>query len=159
MARTVADAAILLVRDAGVDPRDARRRASAARPRDYTASLEADGLKGARIGVARKQLLRLQPGDRSRSSRRRSRELKTAGRGRSSIRRTSRPRRSSDDCELEVLLYEFKADLNAYLATLGPARAVHSLDGAHRLQRARASDARCRTSVRSCCPAAEKKGR
>ena len=25
-----------------------------------------------------------------------------------------------DDAELEVLLYELKADLNAYLATLGP---------------------------------------
>jgi amidase len=32
-----------------------------------------------------------------------------------------------DDSELEVLLYEFKADLNAYLATLGPGAAVRSL--------------------------------
>jgi amidase len=32
-----------------------------------------------------------------------------------------------DDCELEVLLYEFKADLNAYLESLGPAAPVHSL--------------------------------
>jgi amidase len=32
-----------------------------------------------------------------------------------------------DDSELEVLLYEFKADLNAYLAGLGPNAPVHSL--------------------------------
>jgi len=32
-----------------------------------------------------------------------------------------------DDSELEVLLYEFKADLNAYLARLGPRAPVRSL--------------------------------
>ena len=32
-----------------------------------------------------------------------------------------------DAPEYEVLLYEFKADLNAYLAALGPDAAVHSL--------------------------------
>ena len=32
-----------------------------------------------------------------------------------------------DDSELEVLLYEFKADLNAYLASLGPKAPVRSL--------------------------------
>src|SRR5207245_3680386 len=32
-----------------------------------------------------------------------------------------------DDSELEVLLYEFKADLNSYLASLGPRAPVKSL--------------------------------
>jgi amidase len=32
-----------------------------------------------------------------------------------------------DDAELEVLLYELKADLNAYLATLGPSAPVRTL--------------------------------
>jgi amidase len=32
-----------------------------------------------------------------------------------------------DDCELDVLLYEFKADLNAYLRALPPSVPVHSL--------------------------------
>ena len=32
-----------------------------------------------------------------------------------------------DACENEVLLYEFKADLNKYLRALGPASPVHSL--------------------------------
>src|SRR4029077_2712581 len=31
------------------------------------------------------------------------------------------------DSEFEVLLYEFKADLNKYLAALGPAAPVHTL--------------------------------
>ncbi len=32
-----------------------------------------------------------------------------------------------DACEFEVLLYEFKTDLNAYLGALGPGAKVHSL--------------------------------
>ena len=32
-----------------------------------------------------------------------------------------------DGCEIEVLLYEFKADLNKYLQALGPKAPVHSL--------------------------------
>ena len=42
-------------------------------------------------------------------------------------RRHRRPPRELDDCEFEVLLYEFKADLNTYLAGRGPASPVHSL--------------------------------
>ncbi len=53
----------------GVDARDAATKASAARRADYTKVLDADGLKGARIGVARK-LLRLQPGRRQVMTRR-----------------------------------------------------------------------------------------
>ena len=56
MARTVADAAVLLGAIAGADPRDAATRASKAAPNtDYTRLLDADGLRGARIGVARKR--------------------------------------------------------------------------------------------------------
>ena len=40
-----------------------------------------------------------------------------------------------DEPEFEVLLYEFKADLNAYLAGLGPAAPVHSLADVIALQR------------------------
>ena len=52
LARTVRDAAILLGALAGADRRDAATRASRGRiAPDYTAFLDADGLKGARIGV------------------------------------------------------------------------------------------------------------
>src|SRR5947209_7651615 len=55
MARTVTDAAILLGLVMGPDPRDPATGETAAKPpRDYTRFLQPDGLKGARIGVARK---------------------------------------------------------------------------------------------------------
>ena len=56
MARTVADAAVLLSALAGIDPRDGTTRTAGARAaRDYTRNLDAGALKGARIGVARKR--------------------------------------------------------------------------------------------------------
>ncbi len=52
--RTVADAAAVLGALVGVDPRDPQTQASAGRSfTDYTQFLNADGLRGARIGVAR----------------------------------------------------------------------------------------------------------
>jgi amidase len=53
MCRSVADAAVLLGALAGPDPRDPATRG--ARPADYANALDANGLKGARIGVARKK--------------------------------------------------------------------------------------------------------
>src|SRR5690242_18419669 len=56
MTRTVRDAAILLGVLTGIDPRDSATRASAGHSlTDYTTSLDKDGLRGARIGVARKR--------------------------------------------------------------------------------------------------------
>ena len=126
MARTVRDAVIVLNALAGSDPRDP----STARSRtkgfaDYTRFLDADGLRGARIGVTRakyfgysksadaianeaiEQMRRVgavivDPAD-----------IATAGK--------------FDDSEFEVLLYEFKTDLNKYLASLGPRARVRSL--------------------------------
>jgi amidase len=126
MTRTVRDAAILLNAMVGADPRDAPTARSRTKGfKDYTQFLLADGLQGARIGVAREkyfgysraadklvdeaidQLKRLgavivDPAN-----------IPTAGK--------------FDDSEFEVLLYEFKADLNAYLSALGPKAPVRSL--------------------------------
>ncbi len=55
MARTVTDAAILLGAMAGVDPNDAVTSESRGKAHaDYTKFLDPNGLRGARIGVARK---------------------------------------------------------------------------------------------------------
>ena len=54
MCRTVADAAALLTALTGVDPRDPATAASAGKAEDYTKYLDPRGLRGARIGVARK---------------------------------------------------------------------------------------------------------
>ena len=54
MTRTVADAAVLLGVLTGSDPRDSVTRSSQGRSHsDYTQFLDRDGLRGARIGVAR----------------------------------------------------------------------------------------------------------
>ena len=139
MARTVTDAAILLGAIAGSDATD---RATAAAQghvaTDYTKFLDPVGLKGARIGVARKRyagyhdatdeilegaldVMRAQgativdPAD-----------IPTAGK--------------FGDMEFEVLLYEFKADLNAYLAEWAPGAPAGTLGALIEWNKAHAGD-------------------
>ena len=119
MGRTVADAATLLGAMVGVDARDSATAESAGKFKtDYTAFLDPQGLKGMRLGIARAhyfgqssktdalmetaiQVLKdhgaviVDPAD-----------IATLGK--------------FDDSEFDVLLYEFKADLNTYLAQLAP---------------------------------------
>jgi amidase len=125
MARTVAEAAILLGALTGEDQRDPATAKSRGKSlSDYTRFLDKNGLKGARLGVARKHFgfndhvdklmndllaemkkqgaILVDPAD-----------IPTSGK--------------FDDSELEVLLYEFKADLNTYLAGLGPQAPVKTL--------------------------------
>ncbi len=125
MARTVADAAILLGALTGVDPRDPVTRESSGKAlTDYTKFLDPNGLSGARLGIARKffgfhdQVDKLM-------------EAAIAAMkqlGAIIIDPADIPTQGKfDDSEFEVLLYEFKADLNAYLQSLGPAAPVKSL--------------------------------
>jgi amidase len=125
MCRTVRDAAILLGALTGVDPDDNATAASAGKSQtDYAQYCDPHGLKGARIGVARKyfgfndavdalmeqslNVMKTQgatlvdPAD-----------IATLGK--------------FDDTELLVFMYELKADLNAYLARLGPGAPVRTL--------------------------------
>jgi amidase len=126
MARTVRDAAILLSALVSADAADPATQAEGRQVHaDYTPFLDLEGLKGARIGIARKKFfgysratdavaeaaiaamkeagaVLIDPAD-----------LPTAG--------------DFNDSEMEVLLYEFKADLNRYLAALGPKSPVRSL--------------------------------
>jgi amidase len=125
MCRTVRDAATLLGALTGVDPDDSATTASQGKSyTDYTQFCDPKGLKGARIGVARKYFgfsdavdalmeqsldalkkegaTLVDPAD-----------LETHGK--------------FGDSELVVFLYELKADLNAYLARLGPGAPVRTL--------------------------------
>lgn len=125
MARSVSDAAILLGSLTGIDNRDPVTKLSAGRSfADYRQFLDKDGLRGARLGVARKYFgfndrvdklmndlvgvlkklgaVIVDPAD-----------IPTSGK--------------FDDTELEVLLYELKSDLNTYLRGLGSSASVHSL--------------------------------
>ena len=125
IARTVADAAALLTVLAGPDPRDAVTTRHAAAPVDYTTFLDPAGLRGARIGVARKHFF----GNDARTDKLMEEAvaaMKSAGAvivDPADLVTTGK----YDDSEFEVLLYEFKADLNAYLADLGPASPVRTL--------------------------------
>jgi amidase len=125
MARTVADAATLLSCLAGPDPRDAATQESTGRAQaDYTRFLDSDGLRGARLGVARK-FFGVQPV----ADQRIEAALEEMKRlGATLVDPADLPSHGTfGDSEMEVLLFEFKADLNAYLAALGPAAPVHSL--------------------------------
>jgi len=120
MARTVTDAAILLTALAGFDASDpATKGLSGKAPTNFAMSLDggSGGLTGMRIGVPRKKLFGQSPAadvlveaalidlkklgavivDPA--------DIATLG--------------ETDDSEFEVLLYEFKAGLNVYLAGLG----------------------------------------
>jgi amidase len=125
MTRTVADAAVLLSAMAGLDARDASTKLSAGKAADYSKALNANALKGARIGVARKRYFGYSPAaDRLIDAA--IGEMKA--RGAVIVDPADIPTAAQlDDCELEVLLYEFKANLNAYLGALGPSARVHSL--------------------------------
>jgi amidase len=125
MGRTVEDVAILLGAMTGVDRRDqatagSREYALA----DYRSNLDSNGLRGARIGVARN----MAGSDR--------RVLAVFERSLEVMRAAGAELIDPADVanfdkfgksEIEVLLYEFKADLDAYLSGVGLQVAVHSM--------------------------------
>ncbi len=125
MTRTVADAAILLSALTGIDARD--RATTAGQPihrSDYTSFLNKDGLRGARLGVARKYF-----GFNDRVDKLMNEQIEALKKlGAVIVDPADIPTSGKfDDSELEVLLFEFKADLNTYLAELGSRAPVHSL--------------------------------
>ena len=123
MARTVADAAILLTAIRGYDPNDAGS-SRTSQGTDFTTALHKDGLRGMRLGVARKHFGFSERVDKLMNDA--IAEIKSLGAV--VIDPADIPTSGKfDDSEFEVLLYEFKADLNAYLAKLGPQAPVRSL--------------------------------
>jgi amidase len=126
MCRTVADAAVLLGAMAGVDEGDEATRASRGKAAaDYTKFLDPDGLKGARIGVFHPRSLQDNP-----LTSRVLEEALAAMKDRGAVIVDPVKIESAakvGENEYEVLLYEFKADLNAYLAGLGPEAPIKSL--------------------------------
>ncbi len=125
MCRTVADAAIVLGAITGIDSRDPITLQSRGKAlTDYTKFLDPNGLKGARLGIVRKSfgfsdavdILLNESID----------AMKRAGAV--IVDPANIPHAGEYDAsEFEVLLYEFKAGLNTYLATLGAAAPAKSL--------------------------------
>jgi amidase len=124
IARTVADAALLLGAMAGPDAADDAT-GSWKGATDYSASLDPDGLRGARIGIVRNRLFRY---DLARDRLAEEAIAVMKARGAVIIDPANVPTLGTfDDTELQVLLYEFKDGLNRYLSWLGPTSPVKSL--------------------------------
>jgi amidase len=126
MARTVRDAAMVLGCLTGEDPADPATAASAGNAHtDYTPFLDPDGLRGVRIGVATQyaegheqvEALFAAALDVMRQAGATVIDIPEVD----AWRRMGRP-------SGELMRYEFKADLNAYLAALGPSAPVRTLE-------------------------------
>ncbi len=125
MCRTVRDAAILLGALAGVDPEDGATLASRGKAAPhYTKFLDPDGLRGARIGVIRKYFGFHEGVDALME------ESLDVLRKQGAIivdPTVVESMGKMGEGEETVLLYELKADLNAYFARRGPTSPMHSL--------------------------------
>jgi amidase len=137
MARTVADAAALLGVIAGVDPRDRATRAGRRHVAgDYTSFIDTRGLSGARLGVPRVAFFeRLAAPERLviesalETLRAQGAELVDPA--------DIATAREAIDVNSDVMLYEFRRDLNRYLAGLGAEAPVKSLRDVIRFNEAR----------------------
>ncbi len=126
MTRTVTDAAILLGAMTGVDGRDSATASSIGLSlTDYTPYLKADGLAGARIGVPRQYWPATQ-----------NAEQRAIGQAAFQLMRSLGAEVIDVDIDSftqlnqfssSVLSYEFKRDLNTYLATRGPTSSIKTL--------------------------------
>jgi amidase len=118
MCRTVRDAALLLSAIAGADSRDRATAASRGHiVSDYTTFCDPAGLQGARLGIVRKLFNAGPKVDAVMVEALAA--LKDAGAVLiDPVKIASLGK--FDDAEFEVLLYESKTDINAYLASLGP---------------------------------------
>jgi amidase len=115
MARTVADAALLLTALAGVDANDPAGKDAEGRIADYTAFLNADALSGKRIGVLR-QVMGFHPAvdDATNAA---IEVLKAQGAELVDVKIGTY--NQWNQAEFDVLLYEFKDGLNTYLKRSG----------------------------------------
>lgn len=112
MTRTVADAAILLGVLIGMDKTDSITSQATKGEKDYTRFLQKDGLKNMRIGVGRQIF-----GKNSKIDAVVEPHLQIFKDGGAALIDVEFPTFNKfGDAEFEVLLYEFKADLNKYLA-------------------------------------------
>jgi amidase len=125
MARTVADAAVLLTAMAGTDLRDEATRDASPKARDYTRVLDRNALRGARIGVVRSQF----GGRNDLVSVEIEKALKVLeAEGAVLIDVPELPNAGKyGNTELEVLLTELNADMAAYLKEYAPDAEVRSL--------------------------------
>ncbi|WP_409288519.1 amidase [Peribacillus sp. SCS-37] len=125
MARTVKDAVYLLAAMTGTDPRDpAAGKSVQCDGVDYAACLKLDGLKGKRIGIARDVYFDYLPEDKRSVLDAAIKVLDASG---AEVIENVRIPSGDEKWGYEVLTYEFKTDLNAYLNGLPNTSKVRSL--------------------------------
>jgi len=118
MTRNVADAAAMLTALAGTDPADPATGEADARRTDYLKALDAGALKGARIGVLRNMAGR-HPGIDAAYDK----ALATLKAGGAVLVEVAAPSTTAIGAAEELVLRsEFKAGVNAYLASTSPAK-------------------------------------
>lgn len=122
MTRSVTEAALLMMAMAGPDARDPATRG--VKPEDYTAALNREGLRGARLGIVRSAFT-----GNPRIDAVHEQALNTlSAQGARLIDGVKLPAEELyQDSEFSVLLYEFKTDLNAYLREFAQGAPVKSL--------------------------------
>jgi amidase len=126
LGRTVADAVALLGALTGIDRLDPAMRLAPARPADYSASLVPGGLRGARLGVPRMAFWERGPRPVTEVA---EQALATLRDGGATLIDPADLANATAARELgfDVLLYEFRRDLNRYLRQLDASVPVHSL--------------------------------
>jgi len=126
IARSVADASLVLTALSAVDPRDPATQAAAARAdRNYSDALVAGELSGLRIGIGREYFGFHEKVDAILEESIRIIE----NLGATIVDDVKIPnRRKMNGPSYQVLLYEFKTDLNRYLEELGPDRPMKDLE-------------------------------
>lgn len=123
MCRTVTDAAILLTVLAGSDSNDVISSQAVKEKKDYTQFLQKDGLKGMRIGVGRQYFGRNDKVDKVIEP-----HLQVLKDGGATLIDVTFPKlKDFGDAEYEVLLCEFKEDLNKYLKSRGTSMTLSDL--------------------------------
>jgi amidase len=125
MTLTVSDAALLLTVMAGSDPSDPATAEADAQKTDYTKALDANALQGKRIGVAR--WLTGYHGATDAAFEEALAAMKDAGAELVDIKEFPN-RQAMGAAEFTILLAEFKAGLNDYLAATPPAVKTRTLD-------------------------------
>lgn len=138
--RTVADAAILLGAIVGVDARDSATQESSGKfHTDYTQFLDADALRGARIGIAREVYYgyNQKTDDIIQAAIEHMRECGAILIDPANI--STAKQMQTSEAEYTVMLHDFKADLNAYLAELTET-SIHTLSDVIAFNKAHAVD-------------------
>lgn len=126
MARTVEDAAILLGFMTGIDPADpVTFRGKGKTVSDYTQFLDKDGLKGARIGIPQYIYKYLEEHEKE-IMQCCIDEIKQLG---AEVIEDKNIDVYDKIHNYDVLIYEFKSDMNAYLSSLGENTTVKTLKG------------------------------